>query len=309
MTLTTEQQALRLNGIGSSEIAAVVGLNPYRGPHDIYNEKRGIAAPFEGNEATEFGNRLESVILDWYEEQTGQKLDRTNVSRAHPDAPWMLATVDALAADRIVEAKTASWTQVDRWGETGTDQVPDEYLVQVAWQMAVLDVDRADIAVLLDRSFRIYTVHRNMDLERQLIAKGRAFWHDNVLAGEPPEVDGSEGCRSRLGLYHDSKAKDYDEGDPERDEISRKLAEVREKVSQLEEERATLSNMLAAKTPSDRKGYRSEWGTFYWVHRAPICKTGWEEIARAKGVTQEEIDAASRFVTVEPYMTFRAKKK
>ena len=55
--LTQEQQARRLSGLGASEVPAVLGLDPYRSPLDVYLEKTGVLPPFEGNNFTEWGNR------------------------------------------------------------------------------------------------------------------------------------------------------------------------------------------------------------------------------------------------------------
>jgi predicted phage-related endonuclease len=62
--------------LGASEIAAVLGIDKWRTPLDIYNSKLGLIAPFEGNNHTERGNRLEAIAADYYTELTGRKLRR-----------------------------------------------------------------------------------------------------------------------------------------------------------------------------------------------------------------------------------------
>ena len=49
--------------IGGSDVAAIAGLSPYRTALDVYAEKKGLAAPFEGNEFTYWGKELEDVVL------------------------------------------------------------------------------------------------------------------------------------------------------------------------------------------------------------------------------------------------------
>lgn len=306
MSLTPEQIALRKSGIGSSEIAAVVGLNPYRGPHDVWAEKMGIAEPFEGNAYTDFGNRLEPVLLDYWFERKGNGVI-VSVSMPtfdHPDAPWMKATPDGLwytdndadHPDIIVEAKTADWRVADRWGEEGSDDVPEEYLCQVAWQMAVLDVDRADIVALVGREFRVYHIHRNMDFERQLIAKARAFWFDHVVAQVAPAIDSSDACMSNLAFRN--RGGDYLTDNPEADDLMEKIAAAKYQAEEWSAKEKTLRARLMEIVGEDHKGYRSEsFGSIFWVERKPTWKADANamlDLLRKKGATQEELDSVHR---------------
>ena len=115
----------------------------------------------------------------------------------HPVYEWMLATPDRLVLDadgqveRILEIK-ASFGAWDEWGDEGTDEIPDAYVIQVQHQMEVLNIDICDVAVLLSGyNFRVYTVFRNDALAQKLIEQCGSFWNDNVLPISPPPVDGS----------------------------------------------------------------------------------------------------------------------
>lgn len=317
MPLTKEQLEQRLSGIGSSDIGAVVGLNPYRGPHDVWAEKLGISEPFEGNAATEFGRLLEPVLLKWWQEQNPEwkcvpnaDKDGNQVTTAHPDAPWMLCTEDARAFHHhkmpiLVEAKTANWRVADRWGEEGTDDVPEEYLCQVAWQMAVLDIDVADIVALIDGEFRIYRILRRMDFERALIAKARAFWFDHVVAKVAPPIDSSDACMSNLAFRN--RGGDYLTDNPEADDLMEKIAAAKYQAEEWAAKEKTLRARLMEIVGEDHKGYKCGVGSAFWVERKPTWKTDWESIARMKGVTQEEIDAASHMTKGSKYPQVRLK--
>ncbi len=200
--LTPEQQAIRLTGIGASEIGAVAGLDPYRKPIDVFATKLGLVPPFEGNRFTRWGQRLEAAIADAYAEEQDVYLSSPGTLR-HPKRAIMLATPDRLVhpvdngyasgpATRVLQIKTASVRQEAYWGD-GPDEVPDQYLAQVAWEMAVTDLPEADLAVLIGgNDDRLYRIPRDLELEGQLIEIGERFWRDHIVTQVPPPVDGTE---------------------------------------------------------------------------------------------------------------------
>lgn len=174
--LTAEQRQLRTGRIGSSDAAAILGLDPYRSAADVWLEKTGQVEPFVGNEATERGNLLEPVLLKWAKTQipTASGIcDETCF--IHPsgllianldDAVWQ--SVDGtLVPTEIIEAK--STVMGEDWGEPGTDQVPERVNVQIAEQFACVPTARLVwVPVLIPgyRSFdwRMYRVPRNDEL-------------------------------------------------------------------------------------------------------------------------------------------------
>lgn len=181
--------AQRRGGIGSSDAAALLGISRWSTPYSVYLDKTGQLPDLPPNPAMEWGNRLEEAIATAYAERTGERLeDTTHRVFQHPTHPWMLATPDRLTeGGRVVEVKTASAWSADEWGEPGTDEVPDVYLVQVNHQLAVLGLEQADVAVLIGgQDFRVYHVARNDRLIRHLIAVEESFW-DRVQTRQPPE--------------------------------------------------------------------------------------------------------------------------
>ena len=196
--LTAEQVKERQTGLGSSDAGAVLGLNPYQSPLEVYLEKVGERAPFEGNEQTYFGARLEDIIADEYARRTGNAVRRLTRTQRHPRYPWMLAHPDRSATGlrTVVECKTADKWLAKEWGpggETITDAaesdgiVPQTYVAQVHHQMAVLDFSRADLAVLIGgNDFRIYHFERDPSFEEIMIDIEREFWRNHIEARVPP---------------------------------------------------------------------------------------------------------------------------
>lgn len=184
--------AERRTGIGSSDAAAIAGLSGWRTPWEVYLDKTGQLPDVEPTPEQRWGLRHEPTIAAAYEEQQGVSLAKPYLMR-HPKYPWMLATVDRITdAGRIVELKTANPHAAKDWGEPWTDQVPEQYLIQVQHQMAVVDADAADIAVLVGLSdFRVYTVRRCDQLIFDLIHLEQEFWAQ-VEARKPPTPDWSK---------------------------------------------------------------------------------------------------------------------
>ena len=185
--MTPELLVKRREGIGGSDVAAILGLSPWKTPVDVYLQKTGILEEDRSNAYTTWGERLEPLILMAYREETGRDLYHPeNLPVRHPERPWQLATPDALVVGLAlgVEAKTTHARNAWRW-EDGL--VPDPYLLQVAWYMAVFDVPSWDIAVLIGGSdFRVHTIERNEKLEAVILDSCDRFWHEHVLAGVPP---------------------------------------------------------------------------------------------------------------------------
>jgi len=183
-----EWLAVRNRGIGGSDAAAILGLNRFKSPLQVYLEKRGEAEPddLSGNERVYWGNRLEALVADEYEKRTGRKVRRVNAVLQHPRHPWMLASLDrdVVAGDRILEVKTTAGGE--DWGEEGTDQVPVHYLIQAMHYLAVTGASVCDLAVLISgRNFRVYQILRDNDLIETMIEQEQEFWQ-NVQDGNPP---------------------------------------------------------------------------------------------------------------------------
>ena len=111
--------AVRKQGIGSSDAAAAVGLNPYKSQLELWLEKTGrdISLPNLDPQDEEspayWGNILEPIVAAHYTRRSGHRARRINAVLQHP-APqlnWMLANIDreviGASEVQILECKTA----------------------------------------------------------------------------------------------------------------------------------------------------------------------------------------------------------
>jgi putative phage-type endonuclease len=193
--------------IGGSDIAACCGLSPYKTPLRVYLEKTSPEIKETTNEAMERGHRLEPEVARMYEENTGFELEiEPNVIR-HPDYSFMAVNIDRWADNKkhLLEIKTtdsmSGAIRRKEWGEQYTDQVPEVYLCQVAYQSAIVSasqpISHVDIALLIgEREFRIYTYKPDKELEDKLLQVAFNFWHNHILKQIPPEPIGLEDISS-----------------------------------------------------------------------------------------------------------------
>lgn len=189
MSLTAEQIEQRRSGLGGSDAGAVLGLNPYKTPVDVYLEKMGQALPEEDNDAAYWGNVLEDTVAQEYARRKGVKVQRRNDHFQNKDHPFMMANIDrwVVGQRKILECKTAGQYVSDQWGPDGSDQVPDSYLIQCTHYMLVMGVDVADLAVLIGgRDFRTYTIGFDRKLADIIIEREHDFWHNHVMQEIPP---------------------------------------------------------------------------------------------------------------------------
>lgn len=188
----------RRTGIGGSDAAAVLGLSKWKTPLEVWQEKRGEVGPQLDNEPMLWGRALEPVIRQQYAERTGRIVRVPEQIIRHPDIEFMLANLDGFTDDRrVVEIKTARTNQ--DWGEPGTDEVPQAYLIQVQHYLAVTGFEVADIAVLIGGSdFRMYEVPADPELQEMIVDGEAEFWK-LVRDGIPPEPVSYADVQARFG--------------------------------------------------------------------------------------------------------------
>lgn len=187
--LTPEQLEARRKFLGSSECAAVMGLDPYRSASDIWLEKTGKTGDFVGNEATIRGTLLEPVLIEFAEMEIGVPLSH-DVMFIDQEG-LCCANLDAHGDDFIVEAKTS--VLADEWGQERTDEVPERVIVQCHHQFGVAgpQFKIAYVPVLLpgyrQLDFRLYIVPRNEELVEAVRASGHEFMRNFVLPRKQPD--------------------------------------------------------------------------------------------------------------------------
>lgn len=138
----------RRQGIGASEVAAIVGVCKYSTPYKVWKEKTGVSEGFAGNFATERGSELEPKVRARYELMALE--DMAPAIAEHPTFTICRASLDGISKDRklILEIKCPS---KDSHLEALAGKVPDHYKPQVQYQLAVTGADKCHYFSYYDR--------------------------------------------------------------------------------------------------------------------------------------------------------------
>lgn len=174
--------------IGGSDIAAVMGLNPWKSALQLWAEKTGKIAPKDLSdiERVEIGTELEEYVARKFEKKTGYKLRRDNRDLRHPLYDYMVVHIDRLVLDgeSIFEAKTTSVYMERHW--EGED-IPQQYVLQVMWGMGLAKRPRGFIAVLIGgQKFAWKEIRFDQELFDKMVEAAKNFWENFVLADVAP---------------------------------------------------------------------------------------------------------------------------
>jgi putative phage-type endonuclease len=177
--------------LGASETAAALNLGRFEKPPDVWlrkGDKAANLAPREANTAMRWGTILEAPIRVEAMRITGLDIGWPAPVAVHPELSILRAHPDGLTSDgRVFEAKTAR--TADGWGEQGSDEIPQEYLIQVQTQMACQKLPAALVAVLIGGSdFRLYEVPADKEIQEFIAVGVQSFWQF-VTSNVCPPID------------------------------------------------------------------------------------------------------------------------
>ena len=165
--------------IGGSDVACILGLNPWRTNQQLYREKKGLALPddLSDNPLVVYGTKAEEHIRALFQ------LDHPELKVEYiPDNSWRnskfpfaAASLDGWTTDEngrkgIFESKTATITsssQAQKWKD---DHIPDNYYCQVLFYLGVTEWSFVDLRANLkyhfpDSDLKIIT--RDYHIERK----------------------------------------------------------------------------------------------------------------------------------------------
>ncbi|UTW02904.1 YqaJ viral recombinase family protein [Amphritea atlantica] len=295
--------SIRQRGIGSSDAAAAVGLNPYKSQLELWMEKTGrlsdahapdTQTPDEDNGPLFWGTVLEPIVAEHYAKRTGHKVRRVNAVLQHTDYPWMLANLDREVAGstevQILECKTAGINGAKLW----RDGVPEYVQLQVMHQLAVTGQAAADVAVLVGgNELRIFRLQRDEALIERLVALEQAFWR-HVEEDIAPPADASESAERALrNLYpnDDHEVVDLSEH-TELCDAFEQLQTVRSVLEEAKQQEAQLKHQLQQAMGCASEAQFSA-GRITWKKSSD---TRTVDLARLK---QEQPDLIKQYLTIK----------
>ncbi len=288
----------RKKGIACSELAAILGVSPWQSEMDIWANKRNLAPDAPDNIIFKTGRELEPLVAREYAEMEKVELIEGELIR-HATAP-LLGTPDRLikGMSRGLEIKTVqSPYALDKWGEPGTDQVPLFYATQVAGYMAITGFDSWDIAALFVGSdIRIYRVHRDLELEAEILRRVSEWWTRYIVNDNEPAIDGSAACSNYLSQKYQCNTLPLIGANEEAEELLRNLFAIREQVKSDEAIQAEYENRLKA-IIGEAEGIQGVCGRVLWKKNKDSEKIDWKSVATALNAP---IDLIKAHTTISP---------
>lgn len=247
----------RKEGIGGSDAASVLGLNPYKSSLSVYLDKINYeednidleydyhydaSKDEEVNYRMELGNKLENFVASEFYLKTGKKVRNVNGILRNDKYSFAYANIDrAVVGEKaFLECKVTNSYYKKLWKK----EVPVYYQIQCYHYMAVTGATHCYVAVLIgNEDFVIHRLERNEDMISQIMSLEKEFWEKCVLGNELPTPDGCEDYSEMLkDLYRDSIEEELILF--EKDDLINRYDEVRGLLKELDTERKAIEQYL-----------------------------------------------------------------
>ncbi len=288
---TTAWHDARRSGVGGSDIPILAGLSPYRnlGIHDLYLLKTGQLEPSPSTPAMEVGQVIEDAIAILYARRTGKAVVRANQLARHPDHAWAIGNIDRKVRGerRLLEIKNR---------RSSTRELPADIECQVQWYMGVTRYPVADVAILVSGSdLRIVEVTADEAYFQDLVVIAGDFWR-RVVAGDPPDIDGSASAARYLAAkYPWHQGDDLAPADADIEHLAQQYRAGKEIASGGVSIMAAAENAIKALL-GESPGVQGDGWRITWKRSADYHKTDW-----ASAVKSYVDEDPMRLVAFEPH--------
>lgn len=184
----------RTKYIGGSDIAAILGVSPWKNVVDLWLDKiKPRVADGQNWAAKRRGSRLEPYILDMIREEHGLEIIASNQRYIDAELPFLAAEIDAEAnagSEREnIEIKTVHPFKAKEWGTHDTDELPLHYVAQVQHGLGVTGRQRCRVFALIGDDLKPYVVERDDELIAAMRQRAADFWSQYVLPKVQPPLD------------------------------------------------------------------------------------------------------------------------
>jgi putative phage-type endonuclease len=257
--------------IGSSDIATILGLNPYNTILGLWAEKTGQARQkdLSDNEAVEWGARLERVVAKKFAEKHGAKLIAYKKRFIHPKHLFLSCELDNIISgtDELVEIKTCNLWAYKDW--QNPDDIPAHYLAQVMYQLGLSKRKIGWIAVLCGgQKYLEKRIDFDCKVFDVMVERAVSFWNDFVLPKKMPMMISYKDSAVLAGLYPNAiEQEPVDLGD-EANRIIEHLEAMQQDLGSLKAGIDKGKNELKALLKSNEEG------------RTGIYKVTWKNISK-----------------------------
>ena len=193
--------------IGGSDVACILGYNPWKNNVQLYREKKGLVEPddLSDNPLVQYGSKAEEYIRGLF------ALDRSDLkveyikynSWRNTDYPFAAASLDGWSSDKdgrkgILEIKTATITNATQSAKWKGELIPDNYYCQVLFYLGVTEWQYVDLRANLkyefpDKPIKIWT--KDYHIERseveediEIVMEAASQFAEQLKKNEEPPV-------------------------------------------------------------------------------------------------------------------------
>lgn len=245
----------RKNFIGGSDIAAVMGLSRWKTALQLWAEKTGEVEPADLSEveAVQLGTELEEFVAKKFEKETGKSVRRSPQNYTHKKYDFMKCQVDRLVTgtDELLECKTCSAWKAKEW--EGED-IPNEYILQVMWQLGITGRKVGWIAVLIGgQAFKYKRIDFDYNMFDKMESEVIRFWA-MVESKVPPIATGMD--NQILFELHPESNSEIQEAQELESQIAL-LQEVKMHIQEMEKEKEEIEASIKERI-GDNLGIKTE---------------------------------------------------
>jgi putative phage-type endonuclease len=236
----------RQQGIGGSDAGAILGMNKWKTPFQVYLDKaEPISQESEQSEAAYWGTELEDLVAREFSKRTGKRVRRKNQLLQHEGYPFMVANLDRdiVGENAFLECKTVNAFGAKEWDG---EEIPPSYLVQLMHYMAVTGNEKGYIACLIGgQKFIWKEVLRDEELIEMVVQAEKHFWTNHIEKKIPPALEGSSAAEMYLNEKYRvaERGASIDLSSEYADKID-KLLELKEAIKQLEKQEKEIENNI-----------------------------------------------------------------
>lgn len=207
---TPEWHQWRAQGFGASEIAAIYGKHPYMTEYQLWLLKTGQTEPFEGNAATEHGQREEPKAFNAL--KTSHNLfDLQKGCLQHPQYPHLRCSLDAYSPLGKLIMEIKSFFSEKNRAITKYEEIPEYCIYQMQYQEALAKAYDPEYKVSLfkwlgtDENNVFFPLQSDLALQADMVKKADHWWQHHVVMGHPVKSDtiiiDQEHVKNLLVLY------------------------------------------------------------------------------------------------------------
>ena len=291
MIFTLEEQKERQKCLTGTDIGAILGLNPYLSPADIWLQKKGLVEAVPDNPRMKWGRLLEDIIDKEYCEITGYTTHKVKFKRKG----IIGATPDRLIYGKKLglEIKTVDSRLKEYYGEVGSDVIPKHYYLQCAWYMMFTKRPNWDVAVLIGgNDLRIYHIARDERLEERLKQIADQWWDKHIINDEQPVLSDTKQSLNWLEQTYPASNGEIIEAKAEQIQLAKKYAKLCADIDVLEQKKRDIEIQLK-EAVGEHEGIRSRDFRFTWKKVKDSQKTDYKLACEMANVSHNIINTCS----------------